>query len=31
MKTEALVFMLIVQLTVTIVMVYCFWKVLKKP
>lgn len=30
MKTEPLIFMLAVQLVVTIIMLYCFWKVLKK-
>lgn len=31
MNTEPLIIMLVVQLSVTIVMTYCFWKVLKKP
>lgn len=31
MNPEPLAIMIIVQLAVTVVMIYCFWKVLKKP
>lgn len=31
MNTEPLILMIIVQLSITAVMIYCFWKVLKKP
>ena len=30
MKTEPLIIMLLVQLSVTAFMIYCFWKVLRK-
>lgn len=30
MNPEPLIFMLTVQLAVTIFMIYCFWKVLRK-
>lgn len=31
MNPEPLIFMITVQVTVTAVMIYCFWKVMKKP
>lgn len=31
MNPEPLIIMIVVQLSVTVIMLYCFWKVMKKP
>lgn len=31
MNLEPLIIMISVQLSVTVVMIYCFWKVMRKP